>query len=117
MKDRLTKLAKYLLTCVGISALLMGVGAIIWYVRRDSPTTFQDTLFWVGAVPIALFTIGFFGNFFGRGDVSFQLSRSTISQSSNQRAVQDESDSKAKLKSDLKWIIGGVSVWLVSYFM
>ena len=88
----------------GIAALLLSlalltVALIIWYFMKESEILLQDILFWVGAVPIGLFSIVLFGDFFGRGDPSYQLSRSVSSQSSNQRALQDVSDIKVKVKS------------------
>jgi hypothetical protein len=111
------RLAKYLLTSIGISLGLLAIGAVIWYFRRESSTSLQDTLFWVGAVPIGLFSIGLFGNYMGRGDSSYQLSRSVGGQSPNQRAVQDDNDSKKKIRSELRWLIAGFLVWLYSYII
>ena len=86
---------------------------VIKYLILDSKTSLQDILFWIGAIPIAIFSIGVFGDFYGRGDASYQLSRSVNNQSSNQRGVQDISD----LKSGLNWIMAGLFIWLYSYFM
>ncbi len=111
------KLIKYLGTVIISCLSLLIVGLIIWYFMKESQTTLQDILFWVGTVPIALFSVGIFGDAFGKGDVSYQLSRSVSSQSSNQRAIQDKSDMAIRVKSGLNWIPAGLLLWLVSYFI
>ena len=103
---------------VALSTLaLFSIGALIWFFMPDIQTSFQDILFWVGAGPIALFSVGFFGDFLGRGDVSFQLSRSVGRASSGQRGVQDEKDRKTKTRFSLNWMLAGGLVWLISYFL
>ena len=97
--------------------ILLTIGFVIWFFMKESKISFQDILFWVGAAPIAFFSIGLFGDLFGKGSVSYQLSRSVSKQSSNQRAVQDESDKKSSVKFGLNWILAGLLTWLVSYFM
>jgi hypothetical protein len=86
------KLLGTLFTSVASGAVLSAIGLAIWYVRQDSKTSLQDTLFLVGAVPIAIFSMGQFGKYFGRGDATYQLSRSVSNQSASQRTVQNEKD-------------------------
>lgn len=111
------KLIKYLGAAIISCLALLMLGLIIWYFMNESQTTLQDILFWVGAAPIAFFSIGLFGDFFGRGDISYQLSRSVSRQSSNQRSIEDQSDTESRVKSGLNWIIAGLLLWLVSYFI
>jgi len=111
------KLIKNLCAAIISCLALLIVSLIIWYFMKESQTTLQDILFCVGAVPIVLFSIGVFGDFYGRGDVSYQLSRSVSSQSSNQRAIQDKSYTESRLKSGLNWIIAGLLLWIVCYFI
>ena len=68
---------------------------------KESQTSLQDILFRVGVVPIAMFSIGQFGGFIGRGDSSYQLSRSVTRQSPNQKALGDANDIKTRIKSGL----------------
>lgn len=106
------------LRSVALAAMaLFAVGAAVWFFMRDTRTSFQDILFWVGAGPIALFSLGFFGEFFGRGNAAYQLSRSVGKASSNDRGLQDEQDRKAKTRFSLSWMLAGGIVWLVSYFL
>ena len=113
----INKILQNLITAFILSLALLTVGLVIWYFMKESETSLQNILFCVGAVPIVLFSMGQLGNFFGRGDPSYQLSRSVSNQSSNQRALQDLLDMKTKVKSGLNWIIAGLLVWLFSYFM
>jgi hypothetical protein len=97
--------------------LLIMLSLLIWYLMRDTALSLQDTLFWVGAVPIAFFSIGIFGSFHGRGDPKYQLSKTVLSQSPNQRSVQESQDRSKRTSSSLTWVIGGLLVWLLSYFL
>ena len=111
------RILKTLVTSFLSGAVLLAFGLVIWYVRHGSKATLQDTYFWVGAVPIVIFSISQFGKFFGRGDVTYLLSRSVSHQSANKQAVQDENDIRTTLTTGLNWILAGLWVWLISYFM
>jgi hypothetical protein len=113
----INKILQNLITAFILSLILLTVGLVIWYFLKESETSLQNILFYVGAVPIVLFSMGQLGDFFGRGDASYQLSRSVSNQSSNQRALQDVDDIKSNVKSGLNWIIAGLFVWLFIYFM
>ena len=97
-----------------LALLLLGWG--IWFFMKSAQTSLQDILFYVGAVPIALFSIGLLGDSIGRGSSSYQLSRSVTQKTANQRALQDVKDIKSRVTSGLNWMIAGLVVWLVSYF-
>jgi len=71
----------------------------IWHVRKDFNAPRQDTFFWAGAVPIAIFSMGQFGNYFGRGAATYQLSRSVSHQPDNQSALQGGNDIRATVKA------------------
>jgi hypothetical protein len=111
----LNKLIKFLLKSVSYAVVMIGLGCIIKYVILDTQTLLQDILFYVGATPIALFSIGFFGDFFGKGTIAYQQSRSVSAQSSNERAIQDQNDTHSRMASNLRWIVAGLLVWGVSY--
>jgi hypothetical protein len=113
----INRLRKRVLTIIVLFLILLLIGLVVWLFTKESKITFQDILFWVGAAPIAFFSIGLFGDFFGRGNISYQLSRSVSKQSSNQRALQDQTDKKSSAKFGINWIIAGLLTWLVSYFM
>ena len=108
---------KYLLRLVMNTVLLIILGLVIWYAARSSALTFKDTLFWVGAVPIALFSISIFGSFGGRGDPEAQFSKSVLKKSPNQRSVDDQNDISRSTSSSLGWLLAGLLVWLFSYFI
>ena len=111
------RLLRTLVTSFLSGAVLLAIGLVIWYVRQGANTTLQDTYFWVGAVPIVIFSISQFGKFFGRGDATYQLSRSVSQQSAAQRTAQDESDLRTIATAGLNWILAGLWVWFISYFM
>jgi hypothetical protein len=113
----LRRILKTLLTSLLSGAVLLAIGLAIWYVRQGSKTTLQDTYFWVGAVPIVIFSISQFGKFFGRGDTTYQLSRPVSPQSANRQALPDENDIRTTLTTGLNWLLAGLWVWLISYFM
>lgn len=113
----LKKILQNFITAFVLSLVLLTVGLAIRFFMKEADTSLQNILFYVGAVPIVLFSMGQLGNFFGRGDPSYQLSRSVSNQSSNQRALQDIRDIKSMAKSGLNWVIAGLLVWLFSYFM
>jgi hypothetical protein len=106
-----------LIAAIILSLALLIVGLAVWYFKKDSGISLQDILFYVGAAPIVIFSLGQLGNFFGRGDHTYQLSRSVSNQSASQRAIQDLRDIKSWMKSGFSWIIAGLLVWLYSYFM
>jgi hypothetical protein len=110
-------LRKRVVTVIILFLILLSIGMVVWLFMKESKITFQDILFWVGAAPVAFFSIGLFGDFFGRGNISYQLSRSVSKQSSNQRALQDQTDKKSSVKFGLNCIIAGLLTWLVSYCM
>lgn len=109
----IAKTFKKIFSAFILSLILLIAGLVIKYFILDSKTSLQDILFWVGAIPIFIFSGGVFGDFFTRGNFSYQISRSVSNQSSNQRGLQDISD----LKSGLNWILAGLLIWFYSYFM
>jgi arginine exporter protein ArgO len=113
----INKILKNIFVAFLLSIVLLIVGLAIKYLILDSKTPLQDILFWVGAIPIMFFSVGVFGDFFGKGDSSYQLSRSVSNQSSNQRGFQDVSDIKSRAKFGLNWILAGLLIWFYSYFM
>ena len=111
------KLLQNLVTAAVLSLVLLMAGLIIWFFKKESGTSFQDILFYVGAAPIIIFALGQIGNFFGRGDHTVQLSRSVSNKSPGERGAQDILDIKSGLKSGINWFIAGLLVWLYSSFM
>jgi hypothetical protein len=113
----INKILQNLITACILSLVLLCAGLVIWYFKKDSGTSLQDILFYVGAVPLVLFTLGQLGNFIGKGEPSYQLSRSVSNQSANTRALKDERDIKSQIKSGINWIMAGLLVWLFGYFV
>ncbi len=113
----INRIIKTIIRSVILSILLMVIGAIVFLFIRGPETRFQDILFWIGAVPVVLFSISVFGDFFGRADTSYQLARSTSGESSNERAHSELLNMSSLLKSHTSWIIAGLLVWGYSTFL
>ena len=111
------KIKHYLLQVLMKAIILAMLALIIWYVARSSTLTYKDTLFWAGALPIALFSITIFGSFSGRGDPEAQFSRSVLRRSPNQRSIDEHSELTSQTSKGLSWFLGGLVVWFFSYFL
>ena len=102
------------------SLLLAGVLALIatgiWLFRSPN-MSLSDAFFWAGAVPVMLGTFGGFGAYVGRGDVSFQLSKTTLNQSSTDRAIQELDYLKIWQASAWHWVGAGFIVCVASAFL
>ena len=99
------------------AAILLAITAVAWRWLKPRQMPLAEMLFYVGAGPIALFAIGRFGEFFGRGDASYQLGRSVMTPASRRRAQQDVADLDSREKSGWSWIFAGLILWGVSYFL
>ena len=64
-----------LAVAVVLALALMAVGWAVWALFLAPETRLSDTLFWVGAIPVVLFSFRQIGRFTGRGDPTYQLSR------------------------------------------
>ena len=113
----LLKARRVALVAFLISLALMIAGVVIWLFKRSSGTTLQDIMFWMGAFPIALFSIGSMGRFAGRGASFNPFPRSGDNIASDPHSRRDQSDLAAELTSGLNWVLAGLLVWLFSYFM
>jgi hypothetical protein len=111
------KLLKSFLTVMLSAFFLVVVAVVIRLFIKNPQTSLQDILFYVGAAPIAFFSIGFFGDRFGKGSISYQLSRSVSQQTPNKRAQKDEEDNRERFLFSIHWIFAGLLVWLFSYFL
>ena len=108
-----TRFIKQLIAAIFATLVLFMVGLGIWLFMKNSQTL-QDILFWVGAAPLALYSIGIMGGFAGRGDSSYQLSRSVSNRSSTQRTLQEVNTMTSRMTSGLNWCIGGLLLILLS---
>ena len=101
-----------------ISAIaLTAIGIVIWYFMKSSQTSLQDVLFWVGIAPMVWFCIGLIGIYKVRGSFNYLQSRTVSEKSPNQRAVQDEQEMKSLATTRLNWLMAGIFVWIVMFFV
>ena len=112
IRDRILKKILAVLLSAGL-LLLLAVAA--WWFKRGNGVPFQDILFWVGALPIVFFTLGSMGRFSGRGDVSYQLSRTAGDATPEQKTGALIDDLKSQGKSGFNWIVAGLLLWLGSW--
>ena len=99
-----------------LSAGVLSIAAVmIWWFKRGSGVSFQDILFWVGAVPIVVFTMGSMGRFAGRSDVTYQMGRSVSDATPDQKTGTLMDDMQTYGRSWLNWILAGLILWLGSY--
>lgn len=108
---------KNILAALILSFALLIVSLVIWFFMKERGTLLQDILFCVGALPVALFAIRVFGQYFGRGDHSYQLSRSVNDRSPNQRAHQDVRDLKSSFNSGMTWVLAGLVILFICYLI
>ena len=111
------KLLKNGIAVIAIAFALLLVALAIWLFMKDSGTLLQDVLFCVGAVPIIIFSIGMFGEYFKRSDSSFLLGRSVSNKSPNHRAAQDTAEPDSSFNSGLNWVLAGVVIILICYLI
>ncbi len=115
----LNRILKMILAALLSAGLLLLLAVVLWWFKRGDGVLFQDMLFWVGALPIVLFTLGSLGRFSGRGDVSYQLSRTISDATPEQKTGALIDELKSQGKSSLNWVLAGLLLWslcwLISY--
>ncbi len=98
-----------------LTLLLVMLSLLISYAAGESALSLKDILFWVGAFPIALFSITILGGISSRGERNDQSTEVTSHQAPQQRLIPGRSTAAKQTSSGLAWIIAGLFVWLVSY--
>ena len=111
------KSLKILITPIISSIALTSIGIVIWYFMENSRISLQDVLFWVGMAPMVWFCIGLFGIYKVRGNFYYLQSRTVSEKLPNQRAFQDENEMKSLATSRLNWLMAGIFVWIVMFFV
>ena len=111
------KIVKKLFSTIATSIILFGIGLIIWFFNKESKMSLQNILFWIGAIPIAIFSVGLIGNYTGALNPSSRFDRPLIEQSLKDRTQHGKMDFKARAASGLNWIIAGILIWVVSYMV
>ncbi len=111
----LNRTLKNFLAALLSAGILLLLAVAVWWIKRGDGVAFQDILFWVGALPIVFFTMGSMGRFSGRGDVSYQLSRTVSDATPDQKTGALIDELKSQGKSWLNWILAGLLLWLGSW--
>lgn len=97
------------------AGFLLILAVVVWWFKRGLGISFQDALFWVGALPIVVFSLGSMGRFAGRSDVTCQMGRSVSNATPDQKTAGLIDDGQTYGKSGLNWILAGLLLWLGSY--
>ena len=101
-----------------LAVLLLVIGLFISYVFIGSLRYLSIILFVLGAIPIVVFSSGLFGRS-GSGAVHTPkvIYRVVGTLTPKRYSSQDTGEAISNLTSSLTWIIAGVIVWLISYFV
>ena len=95
--------------------LLVMLSLLISYATRNSALSLKDILFWVGAAPIAIFSIFIFGILSGRGARVMKSIEDTSGQPVELRPPMKRCAASDQTSSGLAWVLAGLLVWLFSY--
>ena len=98
-----------------LTLLLVMLSLLISYAAGDSALSLKDILFWIGAFPIAFFSITSLGGISGRRGRKDQSTQAISNQSPEQRLRPGRSAATKPMTSGFAWVIAGLLVWLVSY--
>lgn len=98
-----------------ITLFLVMLSLLISYIMRDSRLSLKDVLFWVGSVPIAIFSVRMFAPLSGRGWRNYKGTEDILDQSPEQQLLPESSAAAKRTSSGLAWVTAGLLVWLVSY--
>jgi hypothetical protein len=109
------QIGSHLKKCIVLAGILALLAVSIWLFRKPE-LPLSDALFWVGAVPVMLGTIGGFGGYMGRGDLSVQLSKTTLNQSATDRAIHEHNSLEFWHASAWHWLVAGFILCVASAF-
>ncbi len=99
------------------TVFLLVVGLVILYFSKDSGVALKDILFWVGVVPVALFSIGAFGGILGINKGSDNLNRPISDRGAKRDSRRYANEQKQRTNYPLTWMSAGLLVWLIAYFL
>ena len=112
------KIFKILISAALSSLLLIIVGYLVSFLFSDSQKSLGLILFVVGAIPMVIFLPGLFGG--GKSGAIHTpkvIYRVVNTLSPHNKSSQTGDDSRANFNASLNWVLAGVIVWIVSYFV
>ena len=111
------KLLTWTLSIMLTSVFLITSAGVIQYFIKGINVSFGTILFYSGSLPFVVFSMSLMGDFFNRGNVSYQLSRSVSGADQGKREIQEKEYFKSIVASQWNWLISGLVVVLISILM
>jgi len=110
----ITKILKPIIPAGIMSLVLFSMGLLIWLFKKESGSSLQDILFFVGMVPVAFSLLALSGDSFGRANSNYLVSKTIVHKLPASRRF---TDFKSWGISGLSLFLAGVTVWAVGYFI
>ncbi|MGI9536660.1 MAG: hypothetical protein ACR2PB_06305 [Desulfocapsaceae bacterium] len=112
------KTFKILISAALASLLLIVIGLLISFLFSDSQKSLGLIFFVIGAIPLVIFLPGLFGG--GKSGAIHTpkvIYRLVNTLSPQNKSSQNSDDSRANFNASLIWVLAGVVLWIVSYFV
>ena len=112
------KLFKILISVVLSSLLLIAVGFLLSFLFSDSQKSLGLILFVIGAIPLVIFLPGLIGG--GKSGAIHTpkvIYRVVNTLSPGNKSSQNGDESRVDFNASLIWVLAGMIVWIVSYFV
>ena len=112
------KAFKILISAALYSLLMIVVGLLVSFLFSDSQKSLGLILFVIGAIPLVIFLPGLFGG--GKSGAIHTpkvIYRLVNTLSPTNKSSRDGDESRANFNASLIWVLAGVIVWIVSYFV
>ena len=110
--------AKIIISAILSSILLLLIGLLVSLVLSNAQKSLGLIYFIIGAIPLVIFLPGLFG---GRKSGAIHtpkvIYRFVNTLGSGSKASGSGEDSKADFNASLSWVLAGLIVWVVSYFV
>ena len=110
--------AKIIISAIISSLVLLLIGLLVSFVFANSQKSLGLIYFIIGAIPLVIFSPGLFGG--GKSGAIHTpkvIYRFVNTLGPGPKASQSGEDSNADFNASLSWILAGLIVWVVSYFI
>ena len=112
------KAVKIIITAILSSLVLLLIGLLVSLVFSRLNESLGLIYFIIGAIPLVIFSPGLFGG--GKSGAIHTpkvIYRFVNTLGSGPKASQSGEDSNADFNASLSWVLAGLIVWAVSYFV
>ena len=110
--------AKIIISAILFSLLLLLIGLLVSLVFSNSQKSLGLIYFIIGAIPLVIFSPGLFGG--GKSGAIHTpkvIYRFVNTLGSGSKASSAGEDGHADFNASLSWVLAGLIVWVVSYFV